>query len=225
MCLELTHRHYRRLRFYWRGRKGSGGAAMTDQLDLELATAGLIERHEAHGMVMYRITHAGEMELGEENKREVERRKPHHDLASRLALWLRDKGRITWENIELSTGPGAEASACVRPDVYSMEKTKNPAKMNPVVHEVKVSRADFLADLKKPEKRAGYARFSDSVCYVAPPGMINPEEVPDGCGLLEERAPGQFTLVKRAKGKKVTLSARDFMNLILKPGVFHPFDA
>lgn len=224
MSIELTHRHYRRLRFYWRGRRGTGGAAMTDQLDLELATAGLIERHESYGIVMYRITSAGELELGAENKREVERRKPHHDLAARLAQWLRDKGRITWENIELSTGPRPDGSVCVRPDVYSMEKTKNPLNMNPVVHEIKVSRADFLSDLKKPEKRAGYARFSDSVIYVAPGGMIKPEEIPDGCGLLEERAPGQFTIVKRAKRKKISLTARDFMNLILKPGAFHPLE-
>jgi hypothetical protein len=223
MSFELTHRHYRRLRFYWRGRKGSGGASNTDQIDLDLAAAGLIERRETHAIVMFRITPAGEVELSAENKREIERRQPHHDLAGRLAQWLRDKGRITWENIQMvSTQAGR--TACVRPDVYSMEKTTNPLRMNPVVHEVKVSRADFLADLKKPEKRAGYACFSESVCYVAPAGMIKPEEIPDGCGLLEERSPGQFTLTKRSKRKKIELTAQDFMNLILKPGAFHPLE-
>lgn len=105
-----------------------------------------------------------------------------------------------------------------------MEKTMDPKRMNPVVHEVKVSRADFLADLAKPQKRAGYARFSEAFFYVAPGGMIKPEEIPDGCGLLEERTPGDFTFVKRAKRKKVELTARDFMNLILKPGEFNPLE-
>lgn len=217
-------KHYRRLRFYWRGRQGKGGASLTDQIDLDLAAAGLIQRRESGGVVYFFITSAGEVELSAENKREIERRKPHHELGCRLAQWLRDQGRITWENIQLSTGSTEDGNVTVRPDVYSMFKTLDPKRMNPVVHEVKVSRADFLADVKMPSKRAGYARFSESVCYVAPAGLIAPQEVPDGCGLLEEQTPCQFALIKRAKRKKVDLTARDFMNLILKPGEFHQLE-
>lgn len=49
--------------------------------------------------------------------------------------------------------------------------------------EVKVSRADFLADKKKPERRAGGVgtyRF-----YLAPSGLIDVSELPPRWGLLE----------------------------------------
>src|ERR1700761_3630265 len=54
-----------------------------------------------------------------------------------------------------------------------------------VVVECKVSRADFLADARKdfrlrPEEALGAERI-----YMAPGGLIAPEELPAGWGLLE----------------------------------------
>jgi hypothetical protein len=49
--------------------------------------------------------------------------------------------------------------------------------------EVKVTRADFKRDTA--EKRAAWFAVSDRFAYVAPVGMIQPEEVPEGCGLIE----------------------------------------
>lgn len=49
--------------------------------------------------------------------------------------------------------------------------------------EVKVTRADFKRDTA--EKRAAWFAVSDRFAYVAPVGMIQPEEVPEGCGLME----------------------------------------
>lgn len=49
--------------------------------------------------------------------------------------------------------------------------------------EVKVSRADFLADRKKPERHAGGVgtyRF-----YLTPSGMLSTSDLPTGWGLLE----------------------------------------
>ncbi|MCY1168781.1 hypothetical protein D9M73_87860 [compost metagenome] len=54
--------------------------------------------------------------------------------------------------------------------------------------------------------------------YVAPEGMIQPEELPKEVGLLVEHTPDQFKLVKRARKNKVTLQPHHFLNLILKPG-------
>jgi SET domain len=106
--------------------------------------------------------------------------------------------------------------------VYSLKATYNEKVLNPCVHEVKVSRADFLADVAKPEKRAGYAAVAESICYVAPVGMIAPEEVPDECGLLVETGPGVFEQAKRAKKRAVQLSAATFMRLLLKRGSVQP---
>lgn len=50
------------------------------------------------------------------------------------------------------------------------------------IMEAKASRSDFLADAKKPERKAGGVglyRF-----YICPPGVIEPEELPTGWGLL-----------------------------------------
>ena len=51
--------------------------------------------------------------------------------------------------------------------------------------EIKVSRGDFLRELKQPEKR----QHLESVCaecwFVAPAGLLRAEEIPEGWGLLE----------------------------------------
>ena len=110
----------------------------------------------------------------------------------------------------------------VRPDVYSLVCTTNAARSAPTVHEVKVSRTDFLADIAKPDKRGGYLKIAARLVYVAPRGIIDPDEVPDGCGLVEEVEEGRFRTTKRARSQKVDLPPAVFMNLILKSGEFNP---
>lgn len=217
----FSRRHYTRLRHYWHG-KARGAASLTDGIDLDLAAAGLINRLDSPSATIYfAITDAGVRELAIEHRREVARRRPHHELAGRLASWLRDQGRVTWENIEL-LAQSEQSRQCVRPDVFSLVATYNEKKINPVIHEVKVSRQDFLSDLAAPEKRAGYAKLSEALYYVAPLGMIAKDEVPSECGLVVEEDTGKFVVIKRAKKKKCEVTAHHFMNLILKPGKFNP---
>lgn len=54
--------------------------------------------------------------------------------------------------------------------------------LHSMVVECKTSRSDFLADAKKPHRRHG----GMGVCrwYLVPTGMVKPEEVPEGWGLL-----------------------------------------
>jgi hypothetical protein len=54
-----------------------------------------------------------------------------------------------------------------------------------IAYEVKVNRGDFLAELKNPDKREPFLRYSNRFYFVAPVGLIKPEEVPDECGLIE----------------------------------------
>lgn len=151
---SLTRAHYRRLRHYWRGR-AQGGASRTDTIDLELAVAGYIRRVESPSApVFFCITHAGELELSAEHAREVERRRPHHDIAERVAAWQREQSRITWLNIELKADHDGLCQV-VRPDVFSLACTFNEMRLQPEVYEVKVSRSDLLADLRDPYKRGG----------------------------------------------------------------------
>lgn len=227
LVATLSRRHYQRLRFYWRGRKGQGGASRTDAIDLDLAARGWIARRDDSSVVYFQITPDGERELAAETRREVERRQPHHELGGRLAAWLRDAKRITWENIELRVEVergGQIGYDYVRPDVFSLACTYQEKSISPAIHEVKVSRADFLADLAKPEKREGYMPLAERFFYAAPQGMIDPREIPDGCGLVEEIGTGDFKVAKQAPRRKVSLTAHHFMNLILKPGTANSFE-
>ena len=51
--------------------------------------------------------------------------------------------------------------------------------------EIKVSRADFLREVRDRGKRAAWHSMVHRFTYVAPRGLIDPGEVPEGCGLLE----------------------------------------
>jgi hypothetical protein len=51
--------------------------------------------------------------------------------------------------------------------------------------EVKVSRSDFLLELKNPIKRRLGLLLSNQFYFVAPKGMIKPSEIPIECGLME----------------------------------------
>lgn len=216
---NLTKQHYKRLRHYWKGRGGRAGSA-TDNIDLDLTAADLINRCESHGVVYFEITKAGEKELAAEKECEIARRAPHHTLANRIAIWLQEQGRVTWENIELRVDLEGAGRQAIRPDVFSMAATYNEKRINPCVHEVKISRADFLADLANPAKRLGYAKVAEVVYYAAPLGMIQLVEVPPECGLLVELEQGKFEIAKRPKKQLVKLSTHHFMNLILKSGNF-----
>jgi hypothetical protein len=219
----LTRLHYRRLRHYWQG-KGlpGGGASLADGIDLDLAAAGLIVRRDVMGGAYFVTTPTGEQELHAEKKREIARRAPHHELARRLAVHLQGKGRITWENIELMVHLAQGNRQLIRPDVYSLVATYNEKNLAPCVHEVKVSRADFLSDVAKAEKRSGYLAVAESVFYVTPEGLVDPAEVPEECGLIVEREAGIFEQVKRTKKRAVRLASSTFMNLVLKPGAVRP---
>lgn len=221
VSIELTRKHYARLRQYWQaGRNGMTSAG--DGIALDLTAAGYLELKETSGSLALRITAFGVEELQSELEREKARRRPHHELAGRLAEWLREQGRVTWENIELLVPRVDGGRQAIRPDVFSLAATYDEKRINPCVHEVKVSRADFLADVARPEKRTGYAQIAEVVYYTAPQGMIEASEIPAECGLLVEAQEGQFKVVKRPNKRKVHLTVHHFMNLILKPGSVNP---
>lgn len=53
------------------------------------------------------------------------------------------------------------------------------------VYEVKVARSDFVLELKRPEKRQLGMDCSTYFWFATPVGLMRPEEVPEGCGLVE----------------------------------------
>ncbi len=223
MTIQLTRKHYKRIRWYFQSPRGASSRA--DNIDLDLAALQLIMRSDLHqGIVCFQLTDAGVAELSAENQREIERRRPHHSLSSKLAEWLRAQGRVTWENIQFDVdidSYGQLSRKSVRPDVFSVKATMNPAQIRPFVHEIKVSRADFLADIANPAKRGTYGLISEGLYYVAPEGIIMVDDCPEECGLIVESS-GDFTVIKRHKRRPIQLGPRQFMNLILKPGAVNP---
>ena len=80
------------------------------------------------------------------------------------------------------------AIAC--PDVFSVRHTSVEAYLEPVVHEIKVSRADLLGDLKRPHKRAAYLQMGGAYWYVLGRDargrpIADAAEVPPECGVLQ----------------------------------------
>lgn len=51
-------------------------------------------------------------------------------------------------------------------------------------YEMKCSRSDWLAELNNPSKRDAALELATVFAFVAPPGVIEPDEVPEPCGLF-----------------------------------------
>lgn len=98
--------------------------------------------------------------------------KSHSELIVMGASWLRRQGFHV-----VATEIGAAGCREI-PDVVGFRSTCS------AIIEVKVSRADFLADSNKPERNGvakgiGLYRF-----YLSPNGIISPADLPSGWGLL-----------------------------------------
>jgi hypothetical protein len=70
-----------------------------------------------------------------------------------------------------------------RPDLFSVRHTSVADYLQPMVHEIKVSRADLLSDLRHAAKRESYQWLSCETYYVFPVGMAEPHEIPEAFGV------------------------------------------
>ncbi|QHE87572.1 hypothetical protein [Hydrogenophaga sp. BPS33] len=213
---SLTRRHHQRLREIYR----SAGWPCHDMLEVELLAAGLLERRfSADGFETLRVTDAGVRRLAEVFASNKAARTPHEALVERVAIALAQAGRIAWRGLALrvplprdllggepevgapvvqldafeseaaALAPGhGWCTAC--PDVFSVRHTSVEAYLQPVVHEIKVSRADLLGDLKRPAKRAAYLAMAGACWYVLGQDakgrpIAAPHEVPPACGVMQ----------------------------------------
>ncbi len=212
---KLTKQHIRRLRFYSTTSRPSPHRDMTD-LDLEVLGLISVDRSRESHYQRLTVTDQGRAAVYADRQACIAAQSPHHELGASLAAYLRREGRLAWENIEFKAEFGPNESCFVRPDVFSIKPTHDVTKLAPHVHEVKVSRADFLADVARPEKRRAYLHIAGSMTYVAIDGLIDPEEVPEGCGLLVQTSAGDFKQLRKIKAKKVQITSWGLMNLVLK---------
>lgn len=72
-----------------------------------------------------------------------------------------------------------------RIDVLLMRTSASakPVPFERIAVEIKISRGDFFRDTE--EKRRAWHAVAHRFAYATPPGLVRPDEVPDGCGLLE----------------------------------------
>jgi hypothetical protein len=178
--VAITAAHRRRLREVYR----SAGWPCQDALELELLATGLLERQRgALGHETVRVSDAGVALLAQTLQRNRARRDAHELLVERVAREMTRAGRIAWRGLSLRAKVG-ETWAAAMPDVFSIRHTSIEAYLEPVVHEVKVNRADLLADLRSSSKRAAYLQLSSACWYVIRAGIAEPEEIPTDCGVL-----------------------------------------
>ena len=85
---------------------------------------------------------------------------------------------------ELRVGTGLRRGSAQRLDAFALNCLPHTA-MRRVCYEVKISRADYLCELKHPLKRRIGMRYSNEFFFVVPGGMLDLREVPAECGLIE----------------------------------------
>ena len=184
MATDLSTAHRRRLREIWR----SAGWPCQDMLEVELLHAGLLQRlRDAAGRETLRVTEAGIALLAQTLQKNRVARDAHEALVGRVAREMQRAGRIVWRGLSLRAPVGtgdAAGWAMAMPDVFSIRHTTVEAYLEPVVHEIKVHRADLLSDLRQQSKRAAYLQLGGECWYVLREGIARPEEIPPECGVM-----------------------------------------
>lgn len=104
-----------------------------------------------------------------------------------------------------------------KPDVYSIRSTSVAEYVQPIVHEVKVRRADLLGDLKKLDKRAAYLDMASECWYVLGcdgrgRAIADASEIPLECGVMVQAA-GRLQVLRAAPRRAMVLPFRIWMAL------------
>lgn len=188
--VSFTRLHARRLREVYR----SAGWPCQDMIEVELLAGGLLERvGPSGGHETLRLTDAGLQALAGAFAGNRQARSAHEALVERVAREMVRAGRVAWRGLALRArvpaedGDSAWVMAC--PDVFSIRNTTVAEYVEPVVHEIKVSRADLLGDLKKPAKRAAYLDLGGECWYVLGQDgrgrcIGTADDVPPECGVM-----------------------------------------
>jgi hypothetical protein len=195
-ALPLTRRHHQRLREVHR----STGWPCHDPIEIDLLAGGFLERvFSAAGHETLRLTDAGIALLARAHQRNRAQRDAHEHLVWRVAQAQLREGRLAWCGLSLRAPlpreDGGSDWVIANPDVFSIRRSSRPDWLEPVVHEIKVSRADLRADLRLPTKRAAYLGMAGALWYVLGRdargrAIGDADDVPPECGVLLDTADG-----------------------------------
>ena len=216
---RLSPAHQRRLREVWR----SAGWPYQDLIEIDLLVAGLLAREcDAAGRQTVRVTDAGVHQLAETLQKNRAARDGHEDLVARVAREMQRAGRVVWRGLSLRArvgeagvpavvGAAAAAAAAepgwaiAMPDVYSIRHTTVEDYVEPIAHEIKVRRADLLADLRRPTKGEAYRWLSTECWYVIREGIAQPAEIPEVYGVMLARPDGGLAVARPAPKRPLRL--------------------
>ncbi|MBQ0932028.1 hypothetical protein [Ideonella alba] len=208
-ALRATPAQRQRLRALWR----SAGWPSRDMLELELIGAGWVERLlDGEGRETLRLTDAGIAQLLDARRRHQAARGAHEDLVAQVAQAMQRDGRLAWRGLALRAPlvePEAAGGSRTRwvvamPDVYSIRHTTREDALLPIAHEVKVSRADLLADLRRPAKAEAYRALASECWYVLAAGIAQADEIPPLFGVLQATPGGALEVLRPAPRRPFT---------------------
>ena len=116
-------------------------------------------------------------------------------------------------------GPAGSAPAAAgrwtvaMPDVYSIRHTSRADRVEPVVHEIKVQRADLLADLRRPAKGEAYRQMASECWYVLKAGIGSPSDIPEVYGVMQDGTAGVLEVLRPAPRRAMKLPFAAWMAL------------
>ncbi len=124
-----------------------------------------------------------------DNSEELSARNPVERLTATGMLDILESalhaGKSEWLFLrELRIGTGHRHHEMQRLDAFALNCLPHLG-MKRVCYEVKMSRADYLGEIRRPLKRRIGMRFSNEFYFVTPAGMLAHGEIPSDCGLIE----------------------------------------
>ena len=189
--LILKRVHAQRLREVYR----SAGWPYQDVVEIDLLAAGLLKRTSSDsGHPLIVLTDAGIAHLAQATQGNRQARSAHDTLVDKVAQAMLRDGRLVWTGLNLRAKVAGESEEVARwkmcqPDVFSIRNSSRQEYLEPIVHEIKVSRADLLGDIKRLDKRAAYLDVGGQCWYVLgcdrsgyPIAKAN--EIPVECGVM-----------------------------------------
>jgi hypothetical protein len=182
---KLPKHHARRLRDIYR----SAGWPCLDSIEIDLLASGLLERvRNESGAETLRLTETGIAALAQSQKTNRAVTNKHEALVARVAQLMQREGRVVWTRLSARAAAGHEDTKTnwrvAMPDVFSIRNSSVEAMLEPIVHEIKVNRADVLSDLRNDAKREAYLSLSSQAFYVVAEGIANIEEIPQPFGVM-----------------------------------------
>lgn len=208
--LSLSRAQRSRLMQIWRSAGWPCQDAV--EIDL-LAAGLIRQLPAADGAVRLVLTDSGIAGLALARQRTARSLTAHDRLALRFGDHLLRQGRVVWRELSLRAATFPEASAqhgpdrpadapglwaedlparpdppaavwrMARPDLYSVRNTSVAHYLQPLVHEIKASRADLLSDLRHAAKRESYQWLCEACYYVFPAGIATADEIPAPFGV------------------------------------------